>query len=228
MRQISSSRGGVGGLLVLSPAGDRSPWNKFLHFLPSPFSHLASKGDGNAMALAAAAFLITHWSRETQISAQLRPFLFPFPLNTSCSPSPFPGPVKPSSFGVIYTTSASEQFLSQGLRRFSSISRMLSTALFSCRWELSEANNLGRRAQGASPGVLAWPCPCQEDEPRSPQVRAPRGAGWPHLEGAPIPNAARSSPGFWQQQLPALAILCLVPDCTFVLSQDFNASAERS
>lgn len=64
---------------MLSPAEDRSPWNKFLHFLPAPFSHLASKVDGNAMALAAAVFLITHWSRETQTSAQLRPLSSLFP-----------------------------------------------------------------------------------------------------------------------------------------------------
>lgn len=64
--------------MVLSPAEDRSPWNKFLHFLPAPFSHLASKVDRNA--LAAAAFLITHCSRETQTSAQLRLLSFPFPF----------------------------------------------------------------------------------------------------------------------------------------------------
>lgn len=39
-------------------------------------------------------------------------FLFPFLLKNSCSSSPFPGPVTPSSFGVIYT---SELFLSQGI-----------------------------------------------------------------------------------------------------------------
>lgn len=66
--------------MMLSPAEDRSPWNKFLHFLPAPFSHLASKVDGIALALAAAALLITHWSRETQTSAQLRPLSFPFPF----------------------------------------------------------------------------------------------------------------------------------------------------
>lgn len=49
---------------------------------------------------------------------------------------------------------------------------MLCAALFSCRWELSKANNLGRRAPGAGAGVLARPHPCQEDKPRSAQVRA--------------------------------------------------------
>lgn len=63
--------------MVLSPAEDSSPWNKFLHFLPAPFSHLASKVGANAMALAAAAFLIAHRSRETQTNAQLS---FPFPF----------------------------------------------------------------------------------------------------------------------------------------------------
>lgn len=29
----------------------------------------------------------------------------------------------------------------------------------------------------------------------------------------------RPSPGFWQQQLPALVIPCLVPGCAFVLSR---------
>lgn len=40
----------------------------------------------------------------------------------------------------------------------------------------------------------------------------------------------RPSPGFWQQ-LPALVIPCLVPGCTFVLSQDLMAQlrgAERA
>lgn len=109
---------------------------------------------------------------------------------------------------------------------------MPSAALFSCRWELSQADDLGRRAQGASPGVLARPCPCQEDEPRSAQVRAPRGGGRPHLEGSPLPALRpRSSPGFWQQQLPALVLPCLVPDSTFVVSQDLmlqQRGAERA
>lgn len=117
--------------------------------------------------------------------------------------------MKPSSLGVFYTISASDQFLSQGssgLGSFPSTSRMLSTALFSCRWELSEANDLGRRAQGASPGVLAWPCPCQEDEPCPAQVRAPRGTGWPHLEPTPI-----SPPGHHLDFGNSSSLRCLFP-----------------
>lgn len=49
---------------------------------------------------------------------------------------------------------------------------MLSAALFSCRWELGEANDLGRGTPGAGAGLLAWPHPCQAHEPRSAQVGA--------------------------------------------------------
>lgn len=64
-------------------------------------------------------------------------------------------------------------------------SRMLSAALLSCRRELGEANDLGRRAPGAGTGVLARPHSCQADEPRSAQVGA-----WPDRigeQGSPFP-----------------------------------------
>lgn len=171
--------------MVLSPAEDRSPWSKFLHFLPAPFSHLASNVGGNALALAAAAFLITHWSRETQTSAQLSPLSFPFPFENLLYFS-LPWPSETSSFRVIHIISAPEQFLSQGnpgLRGVSSTSRMLSPVLLQVGAQRSKRP--GKEGTGCQPwcigpavsllGGRATPC----------SGESPSGTGWPHLEGAP-------------------------------------------
>lgn len=116
------------------------------------------------------------------ISISYIPFSFPFPYlqGEPCNSSPSPHPLQQNhpplgSFTPSLLPSSSFPREAPGFSHHLLNSRMLSTALFSCRWELSKANNLGRRAPRPSTGVLAWPHPCQADEPCPAQVRAPLG-----------------------------------------------------
>lgn len=99
-----------------------SPWHKFLIYPPAPYSHRTSKVEGNAAALAAGC--VSHCSLEQRRNTKpcqteppffsLSLFLFKTSCNSSPSSDPAPSAAKSSSFGVIYSTSASEFFLSQG------------------------------------------------------------------------------------------------------------------
>lgn len=54
----------------------------------------------------------------------------------------------------------------------------------SCRRQPCQANHLGRRAPGASTGVLAWPRPCRAEQPRHAEVGMVWEMGW----AVPVPQ----------------------------------------
>ena len=166
-----------------------SPWHKFLLFPPAPYSRLTSKVDGNAAAPATGC--VSHRSLEQRRNTKqcqtepaffslsllfllktpvtLLPPLTQLPLQRNDPPLGSFTPSLPPSSSFPRKTPGSGGFPIDAELLGSGV---LSAALVSCRWELGEANNLGRRAPGAGAGVLAWPHPCQANKPRSAKVRA--------------------------------------------------------
>lgn len=164
----------------------RSPWHKFRRSLPAPYSPRTSGVDGNVAAPAAGC--ISHCSlkqRRNTRHCQTEPPFFPLPLfllkpPVSLLPSltQLPRQQNPPPLGSFTPSLPLSSSFPRGTSGSGLFpvdaqllgSGMLSTALLSCRRELGEADDLGRRAPGAGAGVLARPHPGQADEPCSAQV----------------------------------------------------------
>lgn len=159
-----------------------SPWNKSLCSLPAP----RREGEWKYSVL----FLITHcWSRcESKGNAKLSSLFLVITPSALLPPLTQLQPVPPSCLWVLCAPGHSCSWGSSAVRGSpllpSSHTGDAERSVLSCRRQPCQADHLGRRAPGAGTGVLAWPHPCQAEQPRHTKVGMVWGMGW----AVPVPK----------------------------------------